>query len=66
MTVYTHTYKKTLDNGIADTQKYTVCIYPMYTRYYHNGREITRQDYCRSTTYFNYHGYEYSYEKKEV
>lgn len=66
MTIYTHTYTKKLDNGLTDVQNYTVCIYPMYTRYFHNGQEITRQDYCRSTAYYDFHGYAYEYEKKEV
>jgi len=66
MTVYNHIYKKVLDNGLTDTQIFAVTIYPYYTRYYCNGMEITRQDYCRSTTYLALHGYDYTYEKKEV
>lgn len=66
MSVYTHIYTKKLDNGLTDTQKLTVCIYPLYTRYYYNGREITRQEYCNRTTYYDNHSYHYDYEKKEV
>lgn len=66
MTVYTHVYTKVLDNGLTDIQKFTVCFYPQYTRYYYNGYEITRQEFCLRTNYFNNHGYDYEYEKKEV
>lgn len=65
-TVYTHTYRKELKTGYIDVQKFIVCIYPMYTRYYFNGYEITRQEYCSRTNYYSMHGYDYSYVKKEV
>lgn len=66
VTVYTHTYSKILGNGLSDVQKFTVCIYPLYTRYFYNGQEITRLEYCKKTDYYDVHSYKYELEKKEV